>query len=245
MLAARIGTRFQLHRFLHRSVLTTDCPHRSQILGEGQTDGGPSATLSTSFTYSTGLTATVTQVEPSRGTSVGGTTVTLTGTGFGLKADGSTATTTSDISVWLSGIACAVSSVSSTTIECVTGYRNVLADSTVVVSVADKGYAAASGMSFQYIDLWSATTTWGGLDPPVAGDSVVIPAGQNVLLDISPPQLYLVLIEGRLEFDTTKDLTFDASYIFLNGKEAHLQVSSLLPLPPHVCESRSTRVCVA
>jgi hypothetical protein len=30
---------------------------------------------------------------------------------------------------------------------------------------------------------------------------VVIPEGQTVLLDISPPRLYLLLIEGTLIFD--------------------------------------------
>jgi hypothetical protein len=32
-------------------------------------------------------------------------------------------------------------------------------------------------------------------------DTVVIPQGQTVLLDISPPRLYLILIEGTLIFD--------------------------------------------
>ncbi len=63
----------------------------------------------------------------------------------------------------------------------------------------------------RYIDAWSLRTTWGG-GPPPSGcgdyvvdkdctDSVVIPQGQTVLLDISPPRLYLLLVEGTLIFD--------------------------------------------
>lgn len=63
----------------------------------------------------------------------------------------------------------------------------------------------------RYIDAWSARTTWGGGLPPVGcgdyavdrecTDSVVIPEGQTVLLDISPPRFYLILVEGTLIFD--------------------------------------------
>ena len=44
---------------------------------------------------------------------------------------------------------------------------------------------------------------------------MVIPPGQNILLDVSPPQLYLIIIEGSLTFDDTQDINLDASYIFI------------------------------
>jgi hypothetical protein len=171
------------------------------------------------------LTPAVTSISPTWGTSVGGTTVTLTGTGFGTKADLTSPTSASDITVLLNGIDCEVMSLSATEIKCVTGSRGtLLVTESMFVTVADKGFASTGSLTFKYIDLWSSPWTWGGLDPPIEGDSVVIPAGQNIRLDVSPPQLFLVLIEGRLEFDSTKDLSFDASYIFIRGENAHFQV---------------------
>ena len=36
---------------------------------------------------------------------------------------------------------------------------------------------------------------------PVEGDSVVIPQGQTILLDVYLPRLYLILVRGMLIFD--------------------------------------------
>ena len=50
---------------------------------------------------------------------------------------------------------------------------------------------------FQFIDVWTSPFTWGGSSPPVAGDMVVVPAGQILLLDNSTERLSMVLIQGR------------------------------------------------
>jgi hypothetical protein len=88
---------------------------------------------------------------------------------------------------------------------------------------------------------WSSLTTWANQEPPLAGDTVVIPFGQSVLLDESPPKLFLLLVQvrgvwvplcralsthtrlvprlwpqGDLIFDR-KDLSLDANYIFVYG----------------------------
>ena len=46
---------------------------------------------------------------------------------------------------------------------------------------------------------------------------MVIPPGQNILLDVSPPRLNLILVSGRLTVEDARDVTIDASYIFVRG----------------------------
>ena len=76
---------------------------------------------------------------------------------------------------------------------------------------------------YEYVDRWSSVYTWGGGPLPQLGDSVYIKQGQMVFLDVCPPVLNLVLIEGALIFEDEQDLCLQAKYIFINhGK---LQVS--------------------
>jgi hypothetical protein len=51
---------------------------------------------------------------------------------------------------------------------------------------------------------------------PVATTLQVIPAGQTVLLDVSPPRLLMLLIQGSLVFDR-RDLALEATYILIQG----------------------------
>ena len=49
--------------------------------------------------------------------------------------------------------------------------------------------------------MWSSRYTWGGGDPPVDGDLVVIPRGQTILFDIvgpNTPVLKMLLIQGGI-----------------------------------------------
>eukprot|EP00879_Flechtneria_rotunda_P011345 GHRR01011850.1.p1 GENE.GHRR01011850.1~~GHRR01011850.1.p1 ORF type:complete len:1721 (+),score=430.30 GHRR01011850.1:1256-6418(+) len=78
--------------------------------------------------------------------------------------------------------------------------------------------AATQNVTYEYVDLWSRRTTWGGESPPMANDSVVIPAGTTVMLDVSPPKLYVLVIEGTLLIDPTAPvLHLQAHYILLRG----------------------------
>ena len=64
---------------------------------------------------------------------------------------------------------------------------------------------------------WSDASTWPSGTIPAAGAPVVIPAGQTVLLDVSPPQLGSLTIEGTLRFDR-KDLNLTSNWIMVHGR---------------------------
>ena len=70
---------------------------------------------------------------------------------------------------------------------------------------------------------WSDPATWGGRLPQ-AGDAVTIPAGKVVLLDVSPPPLQSLLIEGELRFDR-QNLNLTVGWIMLHGR-GRLQIGT-------------------
>lgn len=64
--------------------------------------------------------------------------------------------------------------------------------------------------------LWSDPDTWGG-DLPEAGDSVTVPAGKTVVLDVSPPELENLKVNGTLVFGD-RDLELRSGWILVHGK---------------------------
>ena len=168
------------------------------------------------FAYSAAATPSVTAIAPSVGSALGGDSVTLTGTGFG--NDGTTS-----VSVVLNGVPCAVTAASASSVTCTTGARGAaILPASVRLSVAGVGLALVNDSSttfFSYVDRWSALTTWLNDEPPGPGDTVVVPVGQAILVDVSPPPLKLLLVQGRLSFDDAAPgpLALDAHYIFVLG----------------------------
>jgi cell migration-inducing and hyaluronan-binding protein len=65
---------------------------------------------------------------------------------------------------------------------------------------------------------WSDRASWPGRKVPVAGDKVVIEAGKEVILDVSPPALNGLTINGKLTFADTADLTLTTEWIMLHGE---------------------------
>lgn len=63
---------------------------------------------------------------------------------------------------------------------------------------------------------WSEASTWPSGVVPVAGDSVVIPLGIVVKLDVSPPALHSLTIEGTLTFSEV-DLSLTTGWILVRG----------------------------
>jgi len=67
---------------------------------------------------------------------------------------------------------------------------------------------------------WSDPATWPNGKVPAAGDKVVIPRDKNVLLDVSPPALGGLSIDGKLTFSNDADLELMTEWIMLHGELA-------------------------
>ena len=198
---------FQLFgiRFLDNSSINITCP----VTVASNSTATPVATPSTQIDYQGPLTAYITGLSPSRGTSAGGDTLTLTGSGFG--------TDTSAVTVTIDGVNCRVTGVSNTQITCLTGARLDYVVPSLEVFIAGGGDVSTEGLLFLYSELWSDPHTWGGEVPPIDGQLVVIPQGMTVVLDIATNLLAGILIQGNFIVQDVANITIDAYYIFVYG----------------------------
>lgn len=71
--------------------------------------------------------------------------------------------------------------------------------------------------------LWSDPATWPNGRVPGAGDAVVIDRDMEVVLDVSPPTLRSLTINGKLSFSNDSDIELITDWIMLHGE---LQVGS-------------------
>eukprot|EP00038_Savillea_parva_P003003 m.119932 g.119932 ORF g.119932 m.119932 type:complete len:4300 (+) comp11038_c0_seq7:960-13859(+) len=198
-------------------VTTTPLSHPS--LGLMTTSHTPLTSLAGPiFTYQVSSTPVITAVNPKYGSSLGGDRITITGSNL--------ATTVANAQVSFSGVDCSVVAASPTgdSIECITGRRGPIArHNSVPLTLVHRdlapgrGYAVSnSSVQFRFLDKWSAVNTWLNDEPPIDGDSVVIPIDQTILLDVQPPRLFLLLVQGALVWDRI-DVNLDASYILVQG----------------------------
>jgi cell migration-inducing and hyaluronan-binding protein len=65
---------------------------------------------------------------------------------------------------------------------------------------------------------WSDPATWPGRKVPVAGDAVTIEKGKNVVLDVTPPALGSLTIDGKLSFANTADIELTTEWILVHGE---------------------------
>lgn len=119
-----------------------------------------------------------------------------------------------------------------------TGDRDALAptveENTMEVRVSGN-LATIKCQSFLYANAWSDPNTWGGDAPPRDGDTVVVPKGQVLLVDIaSSPRLYAVFVEGSMIFQDGQDQQFYSNFILVRrgrleaGTECRPRQSKLL-----------------
>src|SRR5690606_9106075 len=83
-----------------------------------------------------------------------------------------------------------------------------------VVQAQNAGVPAATAT------IWSDPATWPDKKVPAAGDKVAIAKDKSVILDVSPPALGGLTIEGKLTFADDADLTLSTEWIMLHGELA-------------------------
>jgi hypothetical protein len=153
------------------------------------------------ITYSNSKTSTITSVSPQFGPSIGGSLVTLTGTNFG-----------TNLTVTIDQITCSIVSQNSTSISCITGIRlQPPANGNSFVVTSDTNPVIIKSSPYLYLDRWSSQATWGGEALPREGDTVYVPPGMSLLVDVSTPILKGIFVEGgTVIFADETDLTVDA-----------------------------------
>ncbi len=67
---------------------------------------------------------------------------------------------------------------------------------------------------------WSDPATWPTNKVPAAGDTVEIASGKSVILDVSPPALGGLTVNGTLRFSDDADLELTTEWIMLHGELA-------------------------
>src|SRR6188508_2386669 len=65
---------------------------------------------------------------------------------------------------------------------------------------------------------WSDPAAWPDRKVPAAGDKVTIAKGKDVVLDVSPPALGSLTIEGKLSFADNRDLELTTEWIMVHGE---------------------------
>jgi len=121
---------------------------------------------------------------------------------------------------------------------CTTDHRPGLISPSLEIYVDGMGLVSNNNKLFRYVSFWSDDTTWGGEFAPLEMESIYVPEGLNLYVDVdSTPELNLVLVEGALIFaphtDPNHERFFDARYIYLTngymevGTEEHPYTSKL------------------
>ncbi|XP_065660201.1 fibrocystin-L isoform X2 [Hydra vulgaris] len=204
---------------------TTECSIMVSVQGFNFTFGQK-------YVYKASLTSSLTSILPTRGGTGGGVNLTISGTNFDLSSQ-----------VNIAGVACQINSVSSSQIICRSGPSNkTVQNAAVEVFSTKNGLSLFGSVSFSYIDVWSSKFTWGGNDPPVKGDYVIIEKNQTMLLDVSTPVLKVLLIKGGTLIFDEKDIELHAENIliveggtFLVGSEDKpFQHKAIIELHGHV-----------
>ena len=90
-----------------------------------------------------------------------------------------------------------------------------VASSLLVAAPASGATSRITAVSSAGRKAWSDPATWGGR-LPAAGDEVTIPSGAHVVLDVTPPPLDGIYVNGTLTF-AQKDLELTTDWVMIHG----------------------------
>lgn len=164
----------------------------------------------------------------------GNEVLTIFGSGFGSHPD--------NAKVNIDGVACTVTATIDSRIQCTTGERRThVTPSTFEVIIDEKGKATTNGVELMYICNFSDNDCWGSDYAPGPGDTMHIPKGFNLVIDVDQvpnmegasfndvPYLEAVVVEGSLIFRPNKTneshkRTFSARHIVV--REGALEIGT-------------------
>jgi cell migration-inducing and hyaluronan-binding protein len=69
---------------------------------------------------------------------------------------------------------------------------------------------------------WSDASAWPSGKVPAAGEEVTIPRGTEMVLDVSPPALRSITVQGKLTFADERDLALTTDWIYVPGGEVQI-----------------------
>src|SRR6187551_578535 len=98
-------------------------------------------------------------------------------------------------------------------------FRSVLLASLIPAVLLGGACAVAQAQSAGATN-WSNPDTWPNRKVPIAGDKVTIGRDKEVILDVSPPALGGLSIDGKLTFANDADLELTTEWIMLHGELA-------------------------
>ena len=90
----------------------------------------------------------------------------------------------------------------------------------IVASVLAFAGAQEAVAQAAHPSLWSDPATWPNHKVPVAGDKPTIGKDKDVVLDVSPPPLDGLSVDGKLSFSDDADLELTTEWIMLHGELA-------------------------
>lgn len=170
-------------------------------------DGANTFVLANSIEFRQDHTPVVNSLSSSSGDVFGGYNITLSGSYLNFDTP----------SIIIDGIPCSVTTSSASAITCTVGARLTLPASNYF-SVTIGNALAVIQQSFSYVMRWSDIRTWGTDMPPIDGDLVYVPAGMNLLVDQSTPNLEGILVQnGTLTFADESDMVISAGFITVVG----------------------------